>query len=803
MRKIIALLIFLPLSLFGQNEGKVWYFGHYAGLDFCSGSPVVLTDGMMDTKEGCASIADKNCGLLFYTDGITVWNRQHSIMPNGTGLMGDSSATQSGVIVPLPGNDKIYYLFTVDDNMSSNGLRYSIVDMSLDGGLGDISQKNILLLNDCTEKITSVKHANGQDIWVIAHEFNSNAFRIWLLTESGFNDSKSINVGYVHQGTSTSQNKIGYLTVSPDGKRIALAVKWSNLVEIFDFDDTTGEISNPITIQGNPYAHAYGVGFSPDGKRLYVTTRCAPYKFHQFNLEAGSGTDIINSSVELARAPVEIGAVQAGPDGKMYISLRDYPYLAVINKPSELGTACDLVLNGVYLEGRTCGLGLPTFIQTYFKPDILLSYNGPICEGEDIELFATFVEGAEYYWSGPDNFFSTDNDPVITDAKTNMSGPYELKVIFPDDRNSFFYNIIIIVHPKPEVSIIPSHDTTIFQGTSITLSATPLIPENSYSWSTGETGDEITVDKAGIYTVYAENEFGCIDSFSVEITVADIPDVNITTNRPGTLCEGDTVILSVNPYNPVFNYYWSTGETGGFITVTNSGTYSVSIESPVGLKKKSEIFIVQFDRSRLAVDQRYLEIDFGQINFIRSNCESIKIINISDERFDIENIYIKNNISFSIPQSQFIYSVEPGDTADLLVCFSPNFLGLHRDTLIIGDTCASHIIPLEGIGIENTYYGNSDCNVKLKMKSTELLYFNILYPYPSFGLVKVDLGFRDFSNLSISIYNIIGNRVYENKEYRIIGEYCKEIDVSGYPPGIYFVRVETGREFYVKKLVVY
>jgi len=68
--------------MYSQKEANIWYFGENAGLDFNSGVPVALLDGQLNTREGCATISDKNGNLLFYTDGITVWNRSHKIMQN-------------------------------------------------------------------------------------------------------------------------------------------------------------------------------------------------------------------------------------------------------------------------------------------------------------------------------------------------------------------------------------------------------------------------------------------------------------------------------------------------------------------------------------------------------------------------------------------------------------------------------------------------------------------------------------------------------------------------------------------------
>ncbi|MCF8295770.1 MAG: hypothetical protein K9I34_06865, partial [Bacteroidales bacterium] len=82
-----VLLIFMGLSsrIAAQNgAGGIWYFGSYAGLNFCTGTPIPLTNGALSTSEGCATICDPNCNLLFYTDGITVWNANHMPMANST-----------------------------------------------------------------------------------------------------------------------------------------------------------------------------------------------------------------------------------------------------------------------------------------------------------------------------------------------------------------------------------------------------------------------------------------------------------------------------------------------------------------------------------------------------------------------------------------------------------------------------------------------------------------------------------------------------------------------------------------------
>src|SRR4051812_30597549 len=93
IRKFSLLLIaaFLcTMNVYSQVGGQVWYFGNNAGIDFSSGTPVALSNGKIYADEGASSISDCQGKLLSYSDGVTVYDAAHNIMPNGTGLKGHS-----------------------------------------------------------------------------------------------------------------------------------------------------------------------------------------------------------------------------------------------------------------------------------------------------------------------------------------------------------------------------------------------------------------------------------------------------------------------------------------------------------------------------------------------------------------------------------------------------------------------------------------------------------------------------------------------------------------------------------------
>ena len=187
MKKILILIILQFIfseAATGQNQAVNWYFGDSAGVSFSLPDyiPSAATDGKLFTWEGCAAISDHEGNLLFYTEGVTVLNSDHELMPNGTGLSGDESTTQSAIIVPMPLDLDKYYIFTVDNQARERGLRYSVIDMKLDGGSGGVDQKNIELTSPVTEKVTAVKHANGIDYWVIVHGWENNRFHSFRVT---------------------------------------------------------------------------------------------------------------------------------------------------------------------------------------------------------------------------------------------------------------------------------------------------------------------------------------------------------------------------------------------------------------------------------------------------------------------------------------------------------------------------------------------------------------------------------------------------------------------------------------------
>jgi len=266
-----------------QNQYNVWYFGagpgyHTGnlldpgpGLDFNSGSPVVLTNSAMGFTEGCATYCNSSGQLLFYTNGTYVWNANHDTMPNGRDLGAHVSSTQNSIVIPIAGDTNRYYLFSNDGAPTGNGtgLHYSIIDMTLSGGSGDVdpAAKAVPLLSNTSEKLAAARHCNGVDYWVITHLHQTNTYYAYHVSAAGIVNTVITSIGPVDNSGAS-----GHIKVSPKNDKISVRINNGSEVDIFDFDNETGVLSNPMVLYTPPaFEWLGGTSFSPDGNLFYLT----------------------------------------------------------------------------------------------------------------------------------------------------------------------------------------------------------------------------------------------------------------------------------------------------------------------------------------------------------------------------------------------------------------------------------------------------------------------------------------------------------------------------------------------------
>lgn len=389
----ITLILLWGSNGLAQNRNNIWCFGDSSGIDFGTVPNPITFRSSVVSRGSCVSIADSSGSLLFYAHtragtspsgtSTYVFDRTHSLMQNGTNIKGEDWYNEL-LIIPDPSSNDEYFLFTKGMN-SSPGLAYSKIDMNLNSGLGDVSQKNILLNNvrnaDC---LIGIRHGNGHDWWVISKYSNLNLpnynrFYVFLLTNN------TVHPPIIQDLNNSRDFDFHQLSFNSNGTKL-MQTTTAGLMQEIDFDRCSGLLSNPTVIFPEQLAvpftrFHFSTAYSADDTKLYVTTALYNVSFNdttrliQYDLNA---IDIPASADTLLeeKYPTQISTVKLAPDGKIYVTtyhyfgFLGYPYpdtsynqyvtnLSVINYPDSVGASCDFQPYSFYLGGSRTYAGLP------------------------------------------------------------------------------------------------------------------------------------------------------------------------------------------------------------------------------------------------------------------------------------------------------------------------------------------------------------------------------------------------------------------------------------------------------------
>ena len=531
---LCALIISLSLTtciIQSQNQINKWYFGTNAGLDFMTNPPTALTNGSIGIGEGCATMSDVSGNLLFYSQGTTVRDQNHMAMPNGIGMFGNPSSAQGVIFEKQPGNSNLYYMFTVHGPNPNPywGANYSIIDMSLAAGLGSVTVANEILAANTTEGLTSTRHCNGMDTWVITHEHNSANFKTFLLNASGVNTVAVVSTAA--PVLSHSLSFVSCMRASPNGKKLALSA-YKHGFHLYDFDNATGLVSNPLTLFLNPGQESYGLEFSADGSKLYGSTDGGKM-IYQWDLCAGADTDIVASMVAVYNGTAAIGSLQRASNGKIYAARVNQSDLGIINSPNLAGNACNYVDLGISIAPRVAWLGLPNFNWHYRNPILPFTYTLQNCSEV---AFSTVVpppgtvcaKAATYSLIGQQWDFG---DPVSGSANISTlsnpvhlfsaAGSYTTQLVLYyscGGGTDTLRQVVAINNPAvPNLSVSGAFTICAGGTQGYTVSGA-----NTYSWSTGASTQSIVVSPAlpTGYTVTGTGVSGCsaAKAFTVAIS---------------------------------------------------------------------------------------------------------------------------------------------------------------------------------------------------------------------------------------------------------------------------------------------
>jgi hypothetical protein len=563
MRRIL-LLILIPHLLLSQKENVKWHFGQFAGLDFQNGSPQVVTTSMMNAPMGCASVADSVGTRLFYTDGSFVYDKTNAQMANGSGLLGSQDGCQNALIIRKSGS--LYYLVT--NRIFAGGgtplLNYSIVDMSLASGTGSVTVKNqpISQPSDTfVTKMAATRHCNKRDVWVLTHRATNmtagtNLFHAYLVSSASISTVPVISqTGTKQFNSSVSLNQHGFIKFSPNGRRVCATLPFRT-VELYDFDNATGVLSNPIRLDSivsaaSTYSDELSESpeFSPDGTKLYVTYQNIHPVLCQFDLCAGSVAAIKASKVVLNPQPVsyldeDILNLQLAPDGKIYVAQgTNSQSIGVIHQPNLPGTACGYSANAIWLGVMATNTnvpiwssnGLPNFVSNAFeKKPVLPAITGSLSCG-----VATFTPPAisacnrvgyapqKFKWNFGDSLSGSLNTSTLSMPQHAFSanGTYTVKLVMEYNCGADTLSLPITINGMPVLSVSGTTAACSGDRVVITASGAQSYSLNGAPFPTPSVA--VTVSTGVSFTLTGSDAQGCTAKMLIPLKIAPCTGVDL------------------------------------------------------------------------------------------------------------------------------------------------------------------------------------------------------------------------------------------------------------------------------------
>ncbi|WP_375447445.1 gliding motility-associated C-terminal domain-containing protein [uncultured Fibrella sp.] len=650
------------------SPGSKWYFGNNAGLDFGGDSPKPLTDGKLSTIEGSASITDTKGNILFYSDGITVYDKDGkpmqvydpisgSLTSSSAVLGGNKYSTQSAIIVPKPvchGCDYLYYVYTTAEINGSRQITYSVVDMRRNSGSGAVVQQNLPVVTSSTsasstERSASVRNDKDTTYWVMTHDYGTNCFRVDHLTPSTTVDQKSYCLGMAHDSPvrGEGQIKIGpaptppVTTTGTSGtvssgtvvsgtatagnsntavRPVAVVIpgdpnstdpdRQKSYVQIFSFNTETGVLSGPTkTIDLGPAPpKAYGVEFSPDGSKVYVSllgevtsvsgvqTQTGPSRIVQFDITAD---DPVSTSALIDESTTrQYGSLQIGPDGKIYVAVQDQPSLGVIDNANGSGTVTTnpfakppiFTVSGQDLGGKISQLGLPNQVANFTQPSSSAGISASnVCQGDPVtfqitpfcpklkEMYNLTVRNSSGAVVAQVLSFTQTSQTVQLSTPDTYSATLDVRVITSTGATcttaTAETSLTVIEQPKP-FSVGPDIDKCTDKPVSVTITAVA----EEYAWVLNRRvvsrSKVLTTTVPGTYTAFIGNGGECFESDVIVINIRIPPRLNLGPDQ--TLCENGTRTIGVPAVQGYQQYLWSNGATTREINITQPGMYSVT-----------------------------------------------------------------------------------------------------------------------------------------------------------------------------------------------------------------------------------
>lgn len=604
MKKYFLVLPFILLQLFvfGQKEWSNWYSNGKELLTFRNGFPERIDSFVKPIPsfppvENLFDFYYWGLGGISYSDPVTGdvkfiisqrlgFGKDYNDFPNDT-FIRSCPDQKSYHIIPFHNDPNKFYVIqfqsAVADLLAQEsglqvrcpnavGLAYSIVDLSKNGGLGDFTTVNNVITGGLTEQITLVRHANGKDVWIIVHPYGTAQYQAILATDAGFQAPISSTIGaMINGGWGTSY---GDITASHDGKLLAGCRSTANEtgnesdVELFDFDNATGLLSNYRTLPSE--GHVLKLQFSPDNSKLYAvgfdenynSSPLVQWDFNQPDVAASKTTieNIKNGNV---------WDMQLAPDGKIYISsYQEYVgndfhnYLMAIQCPNLPQYACNFYKKSIEIYAPA----FPDLVNDFINvpretptPKFSIGNDTAICFGS---LTLTAPSGWQSYrW----NTGETSRSVTVTTA-----GVYFVLTGNPGFSCPTGFGYINVMDKAIRLDL--GKDTGLCAKTPYRLQ----VPDNytNILWSNGSHAKDSILYGGGYITISANDVNGCYTNDTINVYEKYYPKANFGNDT--VLCNNETLPLQLLPYKvftPGAVYSWQNNSIEDSFTVRQPGTY--------------------------------------------------------------------------------------------------------------------------------------------------------------------------------------------------------------------------------------
>ena len=702
--------------------------------------------------------------------------------------------------------------------------------MNLIGGLGDIipNMKNLpLFTTSPTERVSGTWHSNGRDIWILTHKNGNSEFYAYLVTPTGVNLTPVIsNVGAV------CQMQLHSLRISPNGKKVAMShVNTSppRAVEILDFNPANGVLSNPIYVSSAPgfsWQQPYGLEFSPDNSKVYITTWNGSSYLHQIDLAAGSPSAIIASIQTVYSHQFGMGHLTLGPNGKIYSSctaLGNVGKLISIENPNLAGTACNVLVYGVDLLGRVSGSSTPNTFPGFYR------------------TFAPTIVGADTVCQSnvPFTYQATNvsaNDSTSWELTTGIT-PSTLAL---DSANLVFTSLgthRIVLHKwnacgyrtdSMDVTVVPGISISLGRDTALCTGGITLSPGPGYAtylWQNNSSASSLVATAPGTYWVEVNTMGGCRARDTIIVYGATGATVNLGPDI--SFCQGTVFNLNAGP--GFANYFWQNGWTQQTFTGWVPGSYIVRATDHCGNVSRDTINVTANNPNlvNLGADSSVcdgsnytLNAGNGFVSYLWQNGNTTPTMVTSQtglywvEVIDAQGCVDRDSISLTFatsaqpPNAAYSYSLAvwtanftSGATGSAITYFwdfgdggtstliNPTHTfpgnGTYRVCLIVTDDCNRADTVCRNISV--VYVGNEAIEEEISV---------LLYPNPSSGDLSV--WFQSPENGTMKIISVIGREVVQEILY---SGRINEFDFQSISTGVYIIEIESDGKKRVQKWV--